>query len=67
MSRELEDFRPYMEDILVYTNGSRVLTAKQAQEYTGKSKQWFISRGIRGPVGAVQLARLMAALNRGGC
>ena len=67
MPRELEDFRPYLEDILTYSNGKRVLLIKEAMEYTGKSRQWFYNRGIAGEVGAVQLARLMAALNRGGC
>lgn len=66
MARELEDFRPYMEDILTFTGGRRILTAKEAREYTGRSRQWFVSRGLNGPVGAIQLARLMAAMNRTG-
>ena len=66
MSRELEDFRPYMEDILAFTGGRRVMTAKEAMEYTGKSRHWLNNRGLNNQIGAVQLARLMATLNREG-
>lgn len=66
MSRELEDFRPYLEDILSYTGGRRVMTAKEAMEYTGKSRHWLNNRGLNNQIGAVQLARLMATLNREG-
>lgn len=66
MARELEDFRPYMEDILAFTGGRRVMTAKEAMEYTGKSRHWLINRGLNNQIGAVQLARLMATLNREG-
>lgn len=66
MPRELEDFRPYMEDILAFTGGRRVLTAKEAMAYKGKSRHWLNNRGLNNKIGAVQLARVMAALNREG-
>lgn len=66
MPRELEDFRPYMEDILAFTGGRRVLTAKEAMEYTGKSRHWLINRGLNTSIGVIQLARVMAAMNRTG-
>lgn len=65
MPRELEDFRPYMEDILAFTGGRRVLTAKEAMAYTGRSRHWLNNRGLNNQIGAVQLARLMAALDKG--
>ena len=69
MPRELEDFRPYMEDIVAWslkTYGveKRVFLIKEAREYTGKSYHWFTNRGIKGEIGLVQLARLMAQINR---
>ena len=69
MPRELEDFRPYMEDIIAWSMRTygvekRVLLMKEAEEYTGKSYHWFTNRGIKGEIGIVQLARLMAQINR---
>ena len=66
MPRELEDFRPYMEDILAFTGGRRVLTAKEAMAYTGKSRHWLNNRGLNSRIGAIQLARVMAAMDGGG-
>ena len=64
MPRELEDFRPYMEDILQFTGGRRVMTAKEAMAYTGKSRHWLINRGLNCQIGVIQLARLMASISR---
>ena len=64
MPRELEDFRPYMEDILAFTGGRRIMTAKEAMAYTGRSRKWLNDRGLNNNIGAVQLARLMAMTNK---
>ena len=66
MPRELEDFRPYMEDILQFTGGRRVMTAKEAMAYTGKSRHWLNDRGLNCHIGVVQLARVMCALSKEG-
>ncbi len=63
MPREPECYRPYMEDILAYTGGRRILTVKETMAYTGKSRHWLASKGLVKEVGVVQLARLMATLN----
>lgn len=65
MPREPENYRPYLEDILTYTGGRRVLTAKEAMEYTGKSRHWLNNRGLNTHIGAIQLAKVMAAMNGG--
>lgn len=63
MAREREDYRPYMEDILAFTGGRRIMTAKEAMAYTGKSRHWLANKGLTKEVGVVQLARIMAMLN----
>lgn len=66
MPREHENYRPYLEDILTYTGGRRVMTAKEAMKYTGKSRHWLNNRGLNSRIGAIQLARVMAAMDGGG-
>lgn len=69
MPREPENYRPYLEDILTYTGGRRVMTAKEAMAYTGKSRHWLNNRGLNSRIGAIQaiqLARVMAAMDGGG-
>lgn len=63
MPREKQDYRPYLEDLLAYTNGRRIMTAKEAMAYTGKSRHWLAGKGLTKEVGVVQLARIMAMLN----
>lgn len=64
MPREQEDFRPYMEDLLTYTGGRRILTVKEVMAYTGKSRHWLAGKGLTKDVGVVQLARIMAMLGK---
>lgn len=64
MPREKQDYRPYLEDLLNYTNGRRVMTAKEAMAYTGKSRHWLAGKGLTKDVGVVQLARIMAMLGK---
>ena len=63
MPREKQDYRPYLEDLLAYTGGRRIMTAKEAMAYTGKSRHWLNNRGLNTHIGVVQLARIMAGLN----
>lgn len=66
MPREHEDYRPYLEDILSYTEGRRVLTAKEAMAYTGKSRHWLNNRGLNCHIGVIQLAKVMCSMDQGG-
>lgn len=64
MPREKQDYRPYLEDLLAFTNGRRIMTAKEAMAYTGKSRHWLANKGLTKEVGVVQLARIMAMLGK---
>ena len=66
MPQEHENYRPYLEDILRFTEGRRVLTAKEAMAYTGTSRHWLNDRGLNCHIGVIQLARVMCALSKEG-
>lgn len=63
MGREKETYRPMLADILSFTDGRRLLTAKEVGEYLGIDQRTAAKRygidahGIAAPVLASLLAR----------
>ena len=63
MSREFENYRPILEDILTFSNGRRNLSAKDVAAYLGRSESTVRRRygvgagGILAPVLARTLAK----------
>ena len=64
MPRELPGYRDQLEDILVFTNGNRILTKEEVQAYTGKSRNWCEKylEVKKGGITAQSLARKLVEL-----
>lgn len=62
MSREKANYRPMLEDILVFTSGKRLLNIAEVARYTGKTRDWCIKHipFTEGHITAVALARHFA-------
>ena len=62
MPRELEMYRPILEDILSFTNGRRMMSMKDVCQYVGRENRWVKKHlGVtREGITAHELARRLA-------